>query len=116
MAGARIGYALATAEIIATFDKIRLHFGVNRVAQAGALASLQDTAHLESVVTAVAEGREEYATLARDLGFTPLPSATNFVTMDVEASSGRVGWSRLWPSVASSFACLARRRWIAASA
>ncbi len=83
MAGARIGYALATAEIIAAFDKIRLHFGVNRVAQAGALASLQDTAHLESVVTAVAEGREEYATLAREMGFTPLPSATNFVTMDV---------------------------------
>ena len=83
MAGARIGYALAMAEIIAAFDKIRLHFGVNRVAQAGALASLQDTAHLESVVAAVAEGREEYATLAREMGFTPLPSATNFVTMDV---------------------------------
>jgi histidinol-phosphate aminotransferase len=83
MAGARIGYTLATAEIIAAFDKIRLHFGVNRVAQAGAQASLQDAAHLESVVAAVAEGREEYATLAQELGFTPLPSATNFVTMDV---------------------------------
>ncbi len=83
MAGARIGYALAMAEIIAAFDKIRLHFGVNRVAQAGALASLQDTAHVESVVAAVAEGREEYATLAREMGFTPLLSATNFVTMDV---------------------------------
>jgi histidinol-phosphate aminotransferase len=83
MAGARIGYALATAEIIAAFDKIRLHFGVNRVAQTGALASLQDTAHLEQVVAAVAEGRAEYAALAHDLGFTSLPSATNFVTMDV---------------------------------
>ena len=83
MAGARIGYALATAEIIAAFDKIRLHFGVNRVAQAGALASVQDTEHLASVVTAVAEGRTEYAALAREMGFTPLPSATNFVTMDV---------------------------------
>jgi len=83
MAGARIGYALATAEIIAAFDKIRLHFGVNRVAQAGALASLQDTSHLKSVVAAVADGRAEYAALARELGFTPLSSATNFVTMDV---------------------------------
>jgi histidinol-phosphate aminotransferase len=83
MAGARIGYALATAEIIAAFDKIRLHFGVNRIAQAGALASLQDTEHLESVVVAVMKGRAEYAALARDLGFTPLLSATNFVTMDV---------------------------------
>jgi histidinol-phosphate aminotransferase len=83
MAGARIGYALATAEIIAAFDKIRLHFGVNRIAQAGALASLQDTSHLEQVVAAVATGREEYAALAHEMGFAPLPSATNFVTMDV---------------------------------
>jgi histidinol-phosphate aminotransferase len=83
MAGARIGYALTTAEIIAAFDRIRLHFGVNRVAQAGALASLRDAEHLESVVVAVAEGRDEYTALAREMGFTPLPSATNFVTIDV---------------------------------
>jgi histidinol-phosphate aminotransferase len=83
MAGARIGYALATSEIIAAFDKVRLHFGVNRIAQAGALASLQDRAYLQSVVAAVAEGRSEYGALAREVGFTPLPSATNFVTIDV---------------------------------
>jgi histidinol-phosphate aminotransferase len=83
MAGARIGYALATAEIVAAFDKIRLHFGVNRIAQAGALASLQDSEHLESVVAAVTEGRAEYTALAHAVGVAPLPSTTNFVTMDV---------------------------------
>jgi histidinol-phosphate aminotransferase len=83
MAGARIGYALTTAAIIAAFDKIRLHFGVNRLAQAGALASLQDTDHLQRVVAAVADGRAEYVALARELGLTPLPSTTNFVSMDV---------------------------------
>jgi histidinol-phosphate aminotransferase len=83
MAGARLGYALATSEIIATFDKIRLHFGVNRIAQAGALASLRDTAYLQSVVALVAEGRSEYVALAHEMGVTPLPSATNFVTIDV---------------------------------
>ncbi len=83
MAGARIGYAIATPETIRTFDKIRLHFGINGVAQAGALASLADQDYLRSVVNAVAAGREEYAALARELGLVPLPSATNFVTMDV---------------------------------
>ncbi len=82
MAGARIGYAIAPAEIIQTFEKIRLHFGVNLVAQMGALASLADGDHLENVVAAVAAGREEYAALTRELGLVPLPSATNFVTMD----------------------------------
>ena len=83
MAGLRIGYAIAPAETIGAFDKIRLHFGVNGIAQAGALASLADRTYLESVVAAVAEGRRDYSQLARELGLTPLPSATNFVTFDV---------------------------------
>lgn len=82
MAGARIGYAITAPETIAAFEKIRLHFGVNLVAQAGALASLADQDYLRSVVEAVAAGREEYAALARELGLAPLPSATNFVTID----------------------------------
>ncbi len=83
MAGARIGYAMAMPETIATFDKIRLHFGVNLVAQAGAIASLADTDFVVSVTAAVAEGRDDYAALAAELGLAALPSATNFVAIDV---------------------------------
>jgi len=83
MAGARIGYAIGHAETIAAFEKIRLHFGVNRIAQAGALASLADTAHLRSVVRAVQEGRDELAVLAYSLDLSTLPSATNFVALDL---------------------------------
>ncbi len=83
MAGARIGYAIGTADTISAFEKIRLHYGVNIMAQAGALASLADTLYLQSVIAAVAEGRQDYEKLARDLGLTPLPSATNFVAIDV---------------------------------
>jgi histidinol-phosphate aminotransferase len=83
MAGARIGYALAEPATIAAFDKIRHHYGVNLVAQAGALAALADTEYVRSVVAEVARGREEYVSLARELDLVPLPSATNFVTIDV---------------------------------
>lgn len=83
MAGARIGYAIGNAEIISAFEKIRLHFGVNLVAQAGALAALQDTTYLQAVVAAVAKGRQDYAELAHSLGMPTIPSATNFVAMDV---------------------------------
>ncbi len=38
MAGARIGYALAPPRTVQTFQKIRLHYGVNRNAQVGALS------------------------------------------------------------------------------
>lgn len=83
MAGMRVGYAVGPESIMQAFEKIRLHFGVNMLAVEGALASLQDDDFLRGVVAAVAEGREDYTQLARELGITPLPSATNFVTMDV---------------------------------
>jgi histidinol-phosphate aminotransferase len=83
MAGARIGYGISTPDTVGAFDKIRHHFGVNRIAQAGALASLSDTAHVRSVVSSVAAGREHYHQIARGLGLPTLPSATNFVAIDV---------------------------------
>jgi histidinol-phosphate aminotransferase len=82
MAGARIGYAIAPAGTIRDFDKIRHHFGVNRIAQEGALASLGDTAFIASVVREVEAGRRDYARIAGELGLTALPSATNFVAID----------------------------------
>jgi histidinol-phosphate aminotransferase len=83
MAGARIGYAIAPAEIIATFDNIRHHFGVSRLSQEAALASLGDPGFIAEVVRKVAAGRDDYARLAQRLGLSALPSATNFVAIDL---------------------------------
>lgn len=82
MAGARVGYAIAHPDVIRTFDKVRLHFGVSLVAQAGALASLRDPEFVASVVKAVEAGREDYRELAGDSGISSLPSQTNFVAFD----------------------------------
>lgn len=82
MAGARIGYAIAAAPLIAAFDKVRNHFGVNRIAQAGALAALEDADWLATVRAKVAGARDEIARIAARNGLVPLPSATNFVTID----------------------------------
>ena len=83
MAGARIGYALASAETVTTFQKLRLHFGVNRTAQIGALAALGDGAFLRGVIAEVARGRDEYHALAARHGLPSLPSATNFVCIGI---------------------------------
>ena len=82
LAGLRVGYAIAHPDLIAAFDRIRNHFGVGRVAQAGALAALQDQDWLRGVQASVADARTHLAQIARDNGLIPLPSATNFVTMD----------------------------------
>jgi histidinol-phosphate aminotransferase len=83
MAGARIGYALASADTIAVFQKLRLHFGINRTAQIGALASLEDDAFLRAVVSEVARGRHDYYALAAQLGIAAPKSATNFVCFEI---------------------------------
>ncbi len=83
MAGARIGYCVGHRSLIEGMNKIRNHFGVNRIAQAGALASLQDEAFLASVVRRVDAGRREYYRMARELGLAAIPSAANFVAVDV---------------------------------
>ena len=82
LAGARVGYAIGEAGLIKSFDKIRNHFGVNKIAQAGALAALADQAHRTDVVRRVGRARERIGEIARANGLTPLPSATNFVTID----------------------------------
>jgi histidinol-phosphate aminotransferase len=82
LAGARIGYAIGAADLIKSFDKVRNHFGVNRIAQAGALAALADQAHLAWVLGEVAAARHRIGEIARANGLKPLPSATNFVTVD----------------------------------
>ncbi|MTH77675.1 pyridoxal phosphate-dependent aminotransferase [Paracoccus aestuariivivens] len=86
LAGARIGYAIGPAKLIAGFDRIRNHFGVNRTAQIGALAALQDNDWLEQTRRNVGAARERISAIAQDNGLTALPSATNFVTIDCGAN------------------------------
>ena len=86
LAGARIGYLISTPRNVVTFQKIRLHYGVNRNAQIGALASLADRAFHDRVVAEVARGREDYYALAAALGTAALRSHTNFVCIDFGTS------------------------------
>ena len=84
MAGARVGYAIGQRNLIRSFDKIRNHFGMNRAAQAGALAALKDSDWLDSVRAQVASSRTSIDDIARKNGLSTLPSATNFVAVDCQ--------------------------------
>jgi histidinol-phosphate aminotransferase len=63
-----------------------LHYGVNRNAQIGALAALEDRAFHRHVIAEVAKGREDYYALARSIGSGYLESHTNFVCIDFGSS------------------------------
>jgi histidinol-phosphate aminotransferase len=82
MAGVRVAYVFGEPEAVRQFDKVRNHFGVSRMAQAGALAALADEAYLAEIVARIARARDILSGIARDAGLVPLPSATNFVAID----------------------------------
>ncbi|WP_375451936.1 pyridoxal phosphate-dependent aminotransferase [uncultured Devosia sp.] len=82
MAGVRCGYAIGNASLIAPFDRVRNHFGVSSLAQAAALAALADQAFLDIVVARTIAARHRVSAMASAHGLNPLPSATNFVTVD----------------------------------
>lgn len=88
LAGARIGYGIGHPELIAAFNKVRNHFGVNRAAQAGALAALQDRPWLAHVTSNIEIARNQIAQIAQENGLTPLDSATNFVAIDCGKDGG----------------------------
>ncbi len=82
LAGLRVGYAITAAPLATAFDKVRNHFGMGRLAQAGALAALKDRVYLEEIRAKTVAARTRLNGIARANGLVPLPSATNFVTMD----------------------------------
>ena len=109
LAGLRVGYAIGHHELIRAFDKIRNHFGMGRIAQAGALAALKDQDYLNLTVQKITQARAEIARIVQENGLTPLPSATNFVAVDcrrdgacpplprsIAQSASHAGMPRCW--------------------
>ena len=82
MAGARVGYALGAEPLITSFNKIRNHFGMNRISQVGALAALADKAYLRQTLEQISEARDEITRIAAQNSLAAVPSATNFVAID----------------------------------
>ncbi|PWV86685.1 pyridoxal phosphate-dependent aminotransferase [Phyllobacterium myrsinacearum] len=82
LAGMRCGYAIGGERQITAFDKIRNHFGMNRMVQIAALAALADQPYLNAVVARIIAGRDRIAAIAARNGLAAIPSATNFVTID----------------------------------
>ena len=83
LAGVRIGYGVAQADCIALLQRVRQPFNVNAIAQAGALAALDDTAHIRQTKALTRRGLAylEQEFTRRKLEF--VPSCANFILVNV---------------------------------
>jgi len=79
LAGLRLGYGMGQPELIAALEKIRQPFNINSIAQAGALAALEDAGHVRQTRLNNVEGLRFLTENLRALGLELVPSAANFI-------------------------------------
>lgn len=90
LAGLRVGYGISSPEIINYMERVRDPFNVNLLAQAAAVAALDDAAFLKKTLKFVSgEKRYLYAQLKK-IGLDYVPSATNFILINVRQDCGEL--------------------------
>jgi histidinol-phosphate aminotransferase len=82
LAGIRIGFGIGRPELIAAMNKLKTPFNTSGVAQAAALAAIDDREHVERCIATNATERKRLSDGLRELGLRPVPSETNFVFME----------------------------------
>ncbi len=83
LAGLRIGYGLCHPAVADLLNRVRQPFNVNTVAQAAALAALDDNEHLARAIKINNQGLAELSRGFDRLGLKWLPSAANFISVQV---------------------------------
>lgn len=85
LAGLRVGYGIAPAHLAELLQKARQPFNVNAIAQAGALAALGDTQHIEATLKLNREGMAFYQNAFTERGLEFVPSHANFILVKTGA-------------------------------
>ena len=98
MAGARLGYALGPAALIADLEKIKYStnpYNVNRLTLRLGEATVDAESYYQEKCAAIIRTREETAEKLQNLGFTVLPSQTNFLFVKNDKIGGRELYEKL---------------------
>jgi histidinol-phosphate aminotransferase len=90
LAGLRVGYGVLPADLAELLHRIRMPFNVNSLAQAGALAALEDRAFLEKTVDLVHRELDGLYDALAQMGVSYHPTEANFFLIDVKKSADAV--------------------------
>jgi len=96
LAGMRLGLAIARPEIVAALDKIRDHYNLDRLAQAAAVAALEDQEYFKECVARICGIRDWFREELIDLGYRVLPSSANYLFASPPDRDGRRVYDALY--------------------
>jgi histidinol-phosphate aminotransferase len=88
LAGLRVGFAIAQAGLTDILNRIRQPFNVNSMAQAAAVAALNDADFLATSAKINADGYKQITGAFEELGLEYVPSYGNFVLVKVGSDDG----------------------------
>jgi len=78
LAGLRLGYAIASRQIIHHLGKVCPPWNVNAVAQKAGVVALRDNSYLKQCELKIRQAKQFLLSELSQIGFTVLPSKTNF--------------------------------------
>jgi histidinol-phosphate aminotransferase len=87
LAGLRVGYALASAEVADLMNRVRQPFNVNNLAIAAAVAALDDHEFVNASYELNRRGMQQIVGGLQHFGLEHIPSSGNFVTFKVNAAA-----------------------------
>ena len=90
LAGLRIGYGVASEEITSFVNRVREPFNVNSLAQAAAIAALDDEGHVVNTKKITRDGLDFLADKLEELGVEFTPSHANFILIDLKEDPAEV--------------------------
>ncbi|HHV62200.1 MAG TPA: histidinol-phosphate transaminase [Firmicutes bacterium] len=90
LAGLRVGYCLGHSRIIAALERVRSPFNVNLVAQAAAIAALDDHEHVERTIALNESGKSFLYREFERLGLDYVPTEANFILVRLGARAREV--------------------------
>ena len=90
LAGLRIGYGVSSVEVSDYLNRVRQPFNVNSMAMAGALAALEDKAHLDNSLRINREGLAQYEAFFKTMDLDWIPTAGNFISVDLKCDGREV--------------------------
>ncbi|MDO9372510.1 MAG: histidinol-phosphate transaminase [Gammaproteobacteria bacterium] len=99
LAGLRVGYALSQPDVADMLNRVRQPFNVNSLAQTAALAALEDTEHLARSLACNRDGMAQLTSAFTAMGLAFIPSAGNFVCVDIARDATAVYDALLYEGV-----------------
>ena len=94
LAALRMGYSLSSPEIADFLNRVRQPFNVNSIAMTAAITALSDTQHLSDTLAMNKAGIEQYHQACIELGLEWIPTAANFISINVK-QNGRDVFDKL---------------------